>query len=82
MPTKNPRILITVDDELFQAIEDFRFENRYQSRNAAMLALMRAGFEAIRKEEKAAGQGGKEERDEEREVCEREETKNDDLVGR
>ena len=81
MPTKNPRILITVDDELFQAIEDFRFENRYQSRNAAMLALMRAGFEAIRREEEAAGQGSQEERDDEGEVHQSEDTENHNIVG-
>ena len=81
MPTKNPRILVTVDDDLFEQIEDFRFENRFQSRNAAMVALMRAGFEAIRQQE-AAGQGGEEETDEKRKVHKREETKKDDLVDR
>lgn len=81
MPTKNPRILVTVDDELFQLIEDFRFENRFQSRNAAMLALMRAGFEAVRKEEEAAGQAA-EERDEEREVHQPEDPEDHDIVGR
>ena len=70
MPTKKPRFIVTVDEDLFDQIEDFRFENRYQNRNAAMVELIRTGLKA------------KEERDEEREVCEREETKNDDLVGR
>ena len=70
MPTKKPRFIVTVDEDLFDQIEDFRFENRYQNRNAAMVELIRAGLKA------------KEERDEEREVCEREETKNDDLMGR
>ena len=81
MPTKNPRILVTVDDDLFEQIEDFRFENRFQSRNAAMVALMRAGFEAIRKQE-AAGQGGEEETDEKRKVHQQEDQEDDDLVGR
>lgn len=70
MPTKKPRFIVTVDEDLFDQIEDFRFDNRYQNRNAAMVELIRAGLKA------------KEERDEEREVCEREETQNDDLVGR
>ena len=70
MPTKKPRFIVTVDEDLFDQIEDFRFENRYQNRNAAMIELIRAGLKA------------KEERDEEREVYQREETKNDDLVGR
>ena len=70
MPTKKPRFIVTVDEDLFDQIEDFRFENRYQNRNAAMVELIRAGLKA------------KEERDEEREVYQREETQNDDLVGR
>ena len=70
MPTKKPRFIVTVDEDLFDQIEDFRFENRYQNRNAAMIELIRAGLKA------------KEERDEEREVHQREEKKNNDLVGR
>ena len=50
MPTKKPRFIVTVDDDLFDMIEDFRFENRYQNRNAAMIDLIRAGLKA--KEEK------------------------------
>ena len=70
MPTKKPRFIVTVDEDLFDQIEDFRFENRYQNRNAAMIELIRAGLKV------------NEERDEEREVHQREETKNDDLMGR
>lgn len=81
MSTEKPRFTITVDDELFELIEDFRFENRYPNRNVAINALLLAGAEALLKK-KPTGQGGQEERDEEREVHQREETKNDDLVGR
>ena len=31
MPTEKPRYCITVDDETLKEIDDFRFENRYNS---------------------------------------------------
>lgn len=52
MPSEKPQYTIVVDDELLEKIEDFRFENRYQSRSAATLALIRLGLEAKKKEEK------------------------------
>ena len=51
MPTEKPRFTVIVDDELFQQIEDFRFENRYPSRSAAALELIRLGIEQIRREQ-------------------------------
>ena len=51
MPTEKPRFTITVDEELLKKIDDFRFENRYPSRSAATLALIRLGIEALNKEE-------------------------------
>lgn len=50
MPTEKPRYCITVDDELLQEIDDFRFENRYSSRSAATLDLIRLGLEQLKKE--------------------------------
>ena len=50
MPTEKPRFTVIVDDEMFQQIEDFRFENRYPSRSAAALELIRLGIEQIKKE--------------------------------
>ena len=52
MATDRPRFSITVDDELFKQIEDFRFNNRFQNRNDAMIALVRLGLQAAEKEEK------------------------------
>ncbi len=52
MPTEKPRFTIVADDELFKKVEDFRFENRYQSRSAAALELMRLGLEAFEKQNK------------------------------
>ena len=51
MPTEKPRITVVVDDEMLQQIEDFRFENRYPSRSAAMVELIRLGIEQIRWEQ-------------------------------
>ena len=48
MPTEKPRYSITVDDELFQKIEDFRYENRFPSRSEATLELIRLGLEALK----------------------------------
>ena len=51
MATNKPRYTVSVDDELFQKIEDFRFEHRYQTRSEATVELIRLGLEALKKEE-------------------------------
>ena len=51
MPTEKPRFCITVDEELFKEIEDFRFENRYPSRSAATLELVRLGLQTLKNEQ-------------------------------
>lgn len=51
MPTEKPRYTIIVDEELLKEIDDFRFENRYPSRSAATLDLIRLGMEALKKEQ-------------------------------
>ncbi len=50
MATKRQRYMISVDDELFKEIEDFRFEKRYQTRSEATTELIRLGLEVIKKE--------------------------------
>ena len=57
MPTKKPRYTVIVDDELLRRIDNFRFENRYPSRSAATLELIRLGMEAIEKQNEAKGKG-------------------------
>ena len=52
MPTEKPRYTVIVDEELLKKIDDFRFENRYPSRSAATLELIRLGMEALKKEQK------------------------------
>ena len=80
MSTEKPRFTITVDDELFALIEDFRYEHRYPNRNVAINALLLAGAEALLK--KPADQGGQETRNEEGEVHQSEDKENHNIVGR
>ena len=54
MPTEKPRYTIIVDDELLRQIDDFRFENRFPSRSAATLDLIRRGIEQLRKEQETS----------------------------
>lgn len=49
MATEKPRYTITVDEELLKKIDDFRFENRYQSRTAATIDLIKLGVETFEK---------------------------------
>jgi len=51
MPTEKPRYSIVVDKELLDEIDDFRFENRFPSRSAATIELIRKGIEQIQKEQ-------------------------------
>ena len=51
MPTEKPRFCLTVDEELLKEIEDFRFENRYPSRSAATLELIRLGLQTLKNEQ-------------------------------
>lgn len=53
MATDRPRYTVSVDDELFQKIEDFRFEKRFQTRSEATVELIRLGLKALEKESKA-----------------------------
>lgn len=50
MPTKKQRYTITVEDELFKLIEDFRFEGRYETKSDATSALLKIGLEQYLKD--------------------------------
>lgn len=54
MPIEKPRYTIIVDDDLLRQIDDFRFENRFPSRSAATLDLIRRGIEQLRKEQETS----------------------------
>jgi metal-responsive CopG/Arc/MetJ family transcriptional regulator len=49
MATNRPRILLTVDEKLVKRLDDFRFENRINTRSEAIRRLLE---EALKKYEK------------------------------
>lgn len=51
MATNKPRYTVSVDNEMFQEIEDFRFEHRFQTRAEATVELIRLGLKALKEEE-------------------------------
>lgn len=51
MATDKPRFTISVDDDLFQQIEDYRFSHRFNTRSEATSALLRLGLYALLNEE-------------------------------
>lgn len=46
MSTTKQRLTVTLDDDLYKELEDFRFENRFESKSEAMTFLIRLGLEA------------------------------------
>ena len=56
MATDRHRYTVSVDDEMFQKIEDYRFDNRYNTRSEATVALIRLGLEALEKEKVASAE--------------------------
>jgi metal-responsive CopG/Arc/MetJ family transcriptional regulator len=44
MPTENPKILITLDKSLLTRIDDYRFDNRINSRSEAIRRLIEEGL--------------------------------------
>lgn len=51
MATDKPRYTVSVDNELFQRIEDFRFEHRFQTRSEATVELIRLGLEYLKNQQ-------------------------------
>lgn len=48
MPTEKPRYTVILDSKLLQEIDDFRYENRFPSRSAATIELIRLGMDALK----------------------------------
>ena len=48
MPTSKPRYIVTVDDELNDQIQDFRYRNRFPTMNMALNELLKAGVMATK----------------------------------
>lgn len=57
MATEKPRYTVSVDKEMFQQIEDFRFAHRYQTRSEATVELIRLGLESLEREKNTRGGG-------------------------
>lgn len=53
MATNRQRYTVSVDNEMFQEIENFRFERRFQTRSQATVELIRLGLNALKKEQNA-----------------------------
>jgi metal-responsive CopG/Arc/MetJ family transcriptional regulator len=52
MATNKPRYTVSVDNELFEKIEDFRFRNRFQTRSEATAELIRLGLDSLEQSKK------------------------------
>lgn len=50
MATDKPRYTVSVDEELFQRIENFRYERRFPTRAAATVELIRLGLDSLERE--------------------------------
>lgn len=44
MPTEKPKIILVMEDTLITRIDDYRFENRINSRSEAIRQLIEAGL--------------------------------------
>ena len=53
MPTQKPRYTVIVDEEMLKKIDDYRIENRFPSRSAATIELIKLGMEQLEKEQAA-----------------------------
>jgi len=49
MPTEKPKIIFVADNELIERLDDFRFDNRINTRSEAIRQLLN---EALKKYEK------------------------------
>lgn len=45
MPTEKPKIILVMEDDLLRRIDDYRFENRINSRSEAIRRLIEAGLD-------------------------------------
>lgn len=47
MPTVKPRFTITMDETLFQQIEEYRFKHRYKNQTQAVISLIEQGLDDL-----------------------------------
>jgi len=58
MPTEKPRFTITMDETLYNQIEEFKFNKRYKNQTKAVLALIEKGlsdYENVSETENSSG---------------------------
>jgi metal-responsive CopG/Arc/MetJ family transcriptional regulator len=46
MPSEKPKILFVADEDLIRRLDDYRFENRINSKSEAIRRLLEAGLAA------------------------------------
>ena len=51
MPTEKPRVTITVTEEQLKEIEDYRYGNKMKNQTQAILSLVRAGLDELKRTE-------------------------------
>lgn len=51
MATEKPRYTVTLDDELFEAVEKYRYEHRISTRSSATVELLKKGMEELYRQE-------------------------------
>jgi Arc/MetJ-type ribon-helix-helix transcriptional regulator len=56
MATIAPRFLVHLPKEVQEAVEDFRFSRRMESRSAAIRELIKLGLDSAAREAAAAGE--------------------------
>ncbi len=52
MPTEKPILTFAVDEDLMERINDFRFDNRIETRSEAIRMLVEKGLEDYKKRKK------------------------------
>ncbi len=53
MPTQKPILTFATDEELLERINDFRFENRIETRSEAIRMLVEKGLKEYEKKKKS-----------------------------
>lgn len=51
MPTEKPRFTITMEESLFQKVENFRFDGHYKNQTKAVTVLIEKGLEVLAAED-------------------------------
>jgi metal-responsive CopG/Arc/MetJ family transcriptional regulator len=52
MPSKKPKMLFVIEQDLIDRIDDFRFDNRISSRSEAVRRLLEEGLKKYEKQER------------------------------